>query len=98
MAPVTSFNRRPTMKNLLAAFLTSILLSACMTARAHAHANTATNRVSNAGVYALTYEPAVLPIPKRQLHAWTIELRRGNGHPVDGAHLRIGCGMPGPGH
>ena len=86
------------MKNLLAAFLTSILLSACMTARAHADANTATKRVSNAGKYAVTYEPAVLPIPKRQLHAWTIELRDRDGRPVDGAQLRIAGGMPDHGH
>jgi hypothetical protein len=86
------------MKNLLAATLSSILLAACMMGRAHAGANTSTKRISNTGKYAVSYEPAVQPVPKRQLHAWTIELRDREGHPVDGAQLRIAGGMPDHGH
>ena len=38
------------MKKVLAALLSSTLLAACMTARAHADANTSSRRISKAGV------------------------------------------------
>ena len=84
------------MKTLLPALLSSFLLSACMTS--HANANTARTRISNAGKYEVSYESAVVPVPKRQLHTWTIALRDRDGHPVDGAELRIAGGMPDHGH
>ncbi|HWE25914.1 MAG TPA: hypothetical protein VG496_18405, partial [Myxococcales bacterium] len=63
------------MKNPIVALFSSILLSACMMSHAHAEANTATTRISKAGKYQVTYEPAMQPVPKRQLHSWTIQLR-----------------------
>ncbi len=86
------------MKKILTAFLSSLLLSACMTARAHGDANTSSTRLSKAGMYEVSYEPAVVPVPKRQLHAWTVAVRDRDGHPVDGAELRIDGGMPDHGH
>jgi len=86
------------MTKILAAFLSSILLAACMSARPRPDANTSSTRISQAGKYEVTYESTILPVPKRQLHAWTIQLRDRDGHPVDGAELRIAGGMPDHGH
>jgi hypothetical protein len=86
------------MKRLAPAFLFSLLLAGCMTTRSHADANTSSTRTSTAGRYQVSYEPAVNPIPKRQLHAWTIAVRDREGHPVDGAQLQIAGGMPDHGH
>ena len=86
------------MKTILAVLLSSSLLASCMTGRAHADANTSRTRVSKAGKYEVTYVSAVQPIPRRQLHAWTIELRDRSGHPIEGAELRIAGGMPDHGH
>ena len=86
------------MKNVVAGLLASLFFSACMTMRAHADANTATTRVSKAGKYEVVYESAVTPVPVRQLHAWTIQLRDRDGRPVDGAQLRVAGGMPDHGH
>jgi hypothetical protein len=61
-------------------------------------ANTARTRLSRAGTYQVSYEPAVSPVPKRQLHAWTIDVRTRDGRPVDGATLTVGGGMPDHGH
>lgn len=69
-----------------------------MMTRPNTDANTSRVRVSKAGTYQVSYEPALTPIPKRQLHAWTIVVRARDGQPVNGATLRIGGGMPGHGH
>jgi hypothetical protein len=69
-----------------------------MMTRPHDDANTSRTRVSKAGTYEVTYEPEVSPVPKRQLHSWTIDVRTRDGRPVDGATLRVGGGMPDHGH
>jgi len=86
------------MKKIVPAFLSALLLSACMTMRAHPDANTSSTRISKAGRYEVSYEPAVVPVPKRQLHTWTVAIRDRDGHPVEGAQLQIAGGMPDHGH
>lgn len=66
--------------------------------RSHDDADLSTHRVSKTGLYAVTYESAVQPVPKRALHAWTVEVRTRDGRLVDGARLRIDGGMPDHGH
>lgn len=67
-------------------------------AGAHDDADLSTRRVSKQGTYAVSYEPAQQPIPKRTLHAWTVEVRTRDGRPVVGASIRIDGGMPDHGH
>lgn len=66
--------------------------------RAHPDADTSRTRASKAGTFVVSYEPAVSPIPKRQLHAWTVDVRTRDGRPVDGALVKVGGGMPDHGH
>jgi hypothetical protein len=76
-----------------------VLAAGClMMGRPHPDADTSPRRVSQAGRYEVTYEPSVQPVPKRQLHAWTVRVRTSDGRPVDGAKLRIDGGMPDHGH
>ena len=86
------------MKSMLVAALSAVLVSACTTAHASRAVDTASTRVSKGGTYQVTYEPAVQPVPKRQVHAWTIVIRDREGRPVDGARLQIGGRMPDHGH
>lgn len=86
---------------IVSVFIGLVAAGACghvMMTRPHPDANTSRTRVSKSGTYQVSYEPAVTPIPKRQLHAWTIAVRTQDGQPVDGADLRIGGGMPDHGH
>lgn len=69
-----------------------------MSSRSHDDANTARTRLSKAGNFEVSYRPAVSPIPKRQLHAWTIDVRARDGQPIDGATMTISGGMPDHGH
>jgi YtkA-like len=78
--------------------LCALLTAGCMMGRPNLNADTSTRRVSKAGTYEVTYEPSVLPVPKRSLHAWTVHVRTRDGRPVDGAQLRIDGGMPDHGH
>ncbi len=66
--------------------------------RPHEDANTARTRVTKTGLYQVSYEPAVSPVPKRRVHDWTLNVRTRDGRPVDGAKLTVGGGMPDHGH
>jgi hypothetical protein len=74
------------------------LLAACMMSRPHPEADVTTTRTSKTGAYVVTYVPDVSPVPKRELHAWTIEVRDAAGRPADGVQLGIDGGMPDHGH
>ena len=69
-------------------------LAAC----ANPDADTSTHHVSKAGLYEVSYEPSVQPVPKRALHAWTIQVRDRDGNPVEGAVIKVDGGMPQHGH
>lgn len=76
-------------------------LAACshlMMNKPHDDADTSTTRTSRAGKFTVSYQPAVAPIPKRTLHAWTVDVRTADGRPVEGAQIQIDGGMPDHGH
>lgn len=52
---------------------------------------------SDAGLYSVTIEPAVAPIPVGQLHAWTVAVTSADGTPV-AADVVFDGGMPQHGH
>jgi hypothetical protein len=64
----------------------------------HDDADLSTRRVSKGGAFEVSYRPDVQPIPKRELHSWTVEIRTRAGRPVDGARIEVGGGMPDHGH
>lgn len=87
------------MKALRFSVLLLPLLSGCfLMARPHPDANTSTTRTSKAGLYQVTYVSEVLPVPKRELHKWVIDVRDADGHPIDGATIQVDGGMPDHGH
>lgn len=90
--------KRTAIISVLAGLFTVAACGHLWATRAHHDANTARTRVSSNGAYQVSYEPAVVPVPKRQLHAWTIDVRTADGRPVDGATLHVGGGMPDHGH
>lgn len=69
-----------------------------MPGRSHDDADVSRTRVSRSGTYVVRYEPAVSPVPKRQLHAWTVDVRTRDGQPVNDARMTIAGGMPDHGH
>jgi len=87
-----------TVISVLVGLVIAVACAHAMMGRPHTGANTSRTRISKGGTYQVSYEPAVTPIPKRQLHAWTIAVRTQDGRPVDGATLRIAGGMPDHGH
>jgi hypothetical protein len=56
------------------------------------------NVVSDAGLFRVSIQSAVDPIPLNSLHAWTIHVETGAGQPVSDAVISIGGGMPAHGH
>ena len=78
--------------------LSAVGCSHLMPGRSHDDADTSRTRVSKSGTYQVSYEPAVSPVPKRQLHSWTVDLRTRDGRPIDGARMTVGGGMPDHGH
>jgi hypothetical protein len=80
--------------------LLALTLGACshVLSGTHPEADTSTTRMSRNGTFVVSYEPSIAPVPKRRIHAWTVEVRTRDGHPVDGATMTVGGGMPDHGH
>lgn len=64
----------------------------------HPDADVSRTRASDTGAFVVSYEPAVSPVPQRQLHSWTVNIRTRDGRPVDGARMTVSGGMPDHGH
>ncbi len=82
-------------------FVLTLAATGCshlMPGRAHDDADVSRTRTSKSGAYEVSYEPAVSPVPKRQIHAWTVNVRTRDGRPVEGAKLTVDGGMPDHGH
>jgi YtkA-like len=60
--------------------------------------DTATTRLSEQGIFNVTYSSSNNPIPINQIHAWTIHVETADGQPVEQADIGIDGGMPQHGH
>jgi hypothetical protein len=58
----------------------------------------ATTRLSDAGLYRVTYIANTGVVPINQLHTWTVHVETPNGHPIDGALITVDGDMPQHGH
>jgi hypothetical protein len=58
----------------------------------------ATTRLSNQGVYRVSYTPRRTPIAINQMHAWTIHVATADGRPVADAAIGVDGDMPQHGH
>ena len=57
-----------------------------------------TTRLSNAGLYRVSYAPRRGPIAINQLHSWTIHVATADGRPVTDAAIMVDGDMPQHGH
>jgi hypothetical protein len=57
-----------------------------------------TTRLSNQGVYKVSYAPRRGPIAINQIHAWTIHVETADGRPVTDAAITVDGDMPQHGH
>ena len=57
-----------------------------------------TTRLSNQGLYRVSYAPRRGPIAINQLHAWTIHVAAPDGQPITDAAITVDGGMPQHGH
>ena len=60
--------------------------------------NLATTRVTDKGVYEVSFTPATDPIAINQIHSWTLHVKTADGKAVDDATITVGGGMPQHGH
>ncbi len=54
-----------------------------------------TTRISDGGLFQVTYIPALNPIPINDLHEWTLHVETADGAPVEDAVITVSGGMPG---
>jgi len=50
------------------------------------------------GVFRVSYDTSLHPIPINTMHTWTVHLADANGRPVTDATIQISGDMPGHGH
>lgn len=60
--------------------------------------NLATTRVTDKGLYEVSFTPAIDPIAINQIHSWTLHVKTADGKAVDDATITVGGGMPQHGH
>lgn len=57
-----------------------------------------TTRLTENGLYQVSYQPSQDPIPVNQLHTWTLTLATPDGQPLEHAHITVDGDMPQHGH
>jgi hypothetical protein len=80
-----------------AALAVAALAAGCSSPSAaapQAAAEYATERMSNAGLYRVTYRPETTPVPVQRLQAWTLHIARPDGTPVADAQIAVDGDMP----
>jgi hypothetical protein len=56
--------------------------------------DTSTTRMSQQGIYRVSYHSKVEPIPLNRIHSWTLHLETADGEAVDDARIAVYGGMP----
>jgi hypothetical protein len=57
-----------------------------------------TTRLSDQGLFQITYLPDRTPIPINQLHTWTLHIETADGEPIEDATILVDGDMPQHGH
>jgi hypothetical protein len=60
--------------------------------------NTATTRLTDDGLFQISYTPQLEPLGINQMHTWTIQVQSVDGQPVESAEITVDGGMPQHGH
>lgn len=56
--------------------------------------DTSTTRLSQRGLYRVSYHSKVEPIPLNRIHSWELHIETAEGHTVDDAKISLYGGMP----
>lgn len=59
---------------------------------------TQAEKLSDAGLFKVSYRSALDPISINETHSWTLHIATPDGAPVNDAEIRINGGMPAHGH
>jgi hypothetical protein len=60
--------------------------------------DTSSTRLSDMGLFQVTYTSSLAPIPINQIHTWTIHVETAEGQPVEQASITVDGGMQQHGH
>jgi hypothetical protein len=60
--------------------------------------DTSATRLSEQGVFQVSYTSQIDPVPVNQMHTWTVHVESGDGQPLDQAEITVAGGMPQHGH
>lgn len=60
--------------------------------------DTSTSRLSDAGLFNVSWSSDTGTPPLNQIHSWTLHIETANGQPVEGATILVDGGMPQHGH
>ena len=58
----------------------------------------AATRLTDQGVFMVTYTSSIDPVPVNQIHTWTIHVESAAGEPIEQAEITVEGGMPQHGH
>jgi len=58
----------------------------------------ATTRLSDQGIFNVSYESSITSIPLNQIHAWTVHVETADGQLSDQVEIKVDGGMPQHGH
>ncbi len=98
---------RATRLSLYLALLGIFMLAACAapgpaapaaTNQSAAPAENPNSRLTDNGLYRISFTSALDPIAINELHSWTLRVETADGQPVDDALIAVDGGMPGHGH
>lgn len=60
--------------------------------------DTATTRLSDQGIFNVSYSSSISPIRINQIHAWTVHVETADGQLSDHVEIKVDGGMPQHGH
>jgi hypothetical protein len=76
-----------------------VIMASFMGARAAPDSlDMAGTRLTDQGVFMVTYTSSVVPVPVNQIHTWTIHVESAAGEPIEQAEITVDGGMPQHGH
>jgi hypothetical protein len=58
----------------------------------------ADTRLTDQGVFMVTYTSSIVPVPVNNIHTWTIHVESAAGEPIEQAEITVEGGMPQHGH
>jgi hypothetical protein len=76
-----------------------VIMASFMGARAAPDSlDMAGTRLTDQGVFMVTYTSSIDPVPVNNIHTWTIHVESAAGEPIEQAEITVDGGMPQHGH